>query len=308
MSGQMRESSSGTVRRFVAWSFGAGWGAAAVIRIVAGPMDGPVDPALEQPARWAIAVFSALSVLAPVIVALVLARMTRTPLRSWGLRMPALTTVLIMPLVALTLAILATALPIALGIRAFDPSGAGAVERLANARSIEALTLQLELAENPQPLRAVVWRGLIAGLVLGVVLAPVIELPWRGLVLTELSPAGFARAALLAAFLAALWWLPLWLLVGTGGFRSTGAVLAFAGTYALLGIPMAWVRLRSGSIIPASVLALSLSALSSLPRLATAGGTHLQLELCSLAAVGLLAAAALIWPPRHHGESAEEEV
>lgn len=308
MSGETRGSSSGTIWRFVAWSFGAGWGAAAVIRIIAGPLDGPVDPALEQPARWAIAVFSALSVLAPVIVALVLARMTRTPLRSWGLRMPALTTVLIMPLVALTLAILATALPIALGISAFDPSGAGEVERLANARSIEALTLQLELAEDPQPLRAVVWRGLIAGLVLGVVLAPIIELPWRGLVLTELSPLGVARATLLAALLAALWWLPLWLLVGTGGFRSTGAVLAFAGTYALLGIPMAWVRLRSGSIIPASVLALSLSALSSLPRLATAGGTHLQLELCSLAAVGLLAAAALIWPPRHPAEPAEEEV
>lgn len=131
----------------------------------------------------------------------------------------------------------------------------------------------------------------------GVLLAPIIELPWRGLVFSELSGRGFAHAALVSAGLAALWWLPFWLIAGTGGFRSPGAVVAFAGAYALLGMPMAWARARTGSIVPGSILAVAVSALSALPRLATAGGTHLQLELCALAAIGLLAAGALLWPP-----------
>ncbi|HCA48516.1 MAG TPA: hypothetical protein DEP45_14530 [Armatimonadetes bacterium] len=308
MSDVTHERGPATATRFVALTFAMGWGAAAMIRAIAGPMDGPLDPAIEQPARWAIAAFSTVFALAPVVCTVVLARAAGIRLRLWGLRMPAVSTLLVMPLVALALAAVATALPILVGISDFDPSGAGEVERLANARSIEALTLQLELAEDPQPLKATVLRGLIVGTLFGVLLAPIIELPWRGLVLTELSPPGFARAALATSVLAALWWLPLWLLVGTGGFRSAGAVLAFAAAYALLGIPMAWVRLRSGSVIPGSVLAVSLSALSSLPRLATSGGTHLQLELCSLAAVGLLAAAALLWPPRLCGSPAEEEV
>ncbi len=283
--------------RFVAWTFGLGWTAAGLVRVIAGPMGGPFDSVFDEPAEWAQIALSIPFFALPVIIALIMANAAGVRVRSWGLRMPSINALLIAPLVALVVAIVATALPIAFGISDFDPTGAGEVQRLAEAHSIDALTLQLELADDPQPVRSALVRGLLAGVLFGVLLAPIIELPWRGLVFTELSARGFAHAALVSAGLAALWWLPFWLLAGTGGFRSPSAVLAFGGAYALLGLPMAWARARTGSIVPGSMLAVAVSALSALPRLATAGGTHLQLELCALVAVALLAAGALLWPP-----------
>lgn len=286
---------------FVAWTFGLGWGAAALLRLMAGPLGGPIDPPTADEADWAATVLSILFFGLPVVVAVVMARRWEVSVNSWGLRMAPVSTLLTMPLVGLALVILATALPIAVGISEFDPSGEGEVRRLAEARSVEALELQLDLADSPQPLRRTLMRGLIAGLVFGLLLGPVVELPWRGLVFSELSGRGFAHAALVSAGLTAVWWLPFWLLVGAG-FHSTGAALAFSAAYGLLGIAMAWVRARTGSILPAGILAVTVSALSEMPRLSTAGGTHLQLELCFLAAVGLLAGATLLWPPQELAE------
>lgn len=292
--------------RFVAWTFGIGWGAAALLRFGAGPMGGPIDPAYVEPATWAATILSILFFLLPAVITLVVARRGGVALRVWGMRIAPLSTLLTAPLVALALAVVATALPILTGISEFDPSGMGEVHRLIEARSVEALELQLELADNPRPLGTEVARGLITGLVLGLLFAPVIELPWRGLVLTELSHRGFARAATAAALLAGLWWLPFQLLVGMAGFHSAGAATVSVVSYALLGVPLAWARMRTGSILPAAILGVTLSSLSDLPRLATAGGSHLQLELCALAAVGLLAAGALLWPPRMVNRASDE--
>ncbi|MFW5867268.1 MAG: type II CAAX prenyl endopeptidase Rce1 family protein [Armatimonadota bacterium] len=293
-----RRRSRRRARTFAAWTFGIGWGAAVILRLVTGPMGGPLDPGAAEAPEWAPTVLSLLFFLLPAIIALVMARRWRVSTRSWGLRMAPLSTLLTAPLVALAIALMATALPIALGISEFEPSGMGEVQRLAEARSVEALELQLKLADESRPLGREIVGGLVAGLLLGLLFAPVIELPWRGLVLTELARTGFARAALITAVLAGLWWLPFQLFVGMVGFHSPGAAAVSVMSYALLGVPLAWVRVRTGSILPASVLAVGVSALSELPRLATAGGTHLQLELCSLAAVGLLAAGALLWPPK----------
>ncbi|MGI5818300.1 MAG: CPBP family intramembrane glutamic endopeptidase [Armatimonadota bacterium] len=286
---------------FVASTFGPGWGAAAVLRLIAGPMGGPLDPASADPADWAAGALSILFFVLPVIVAIVMSRRWGIGLRDWGLRMAPVSALLAAPLVGLALALVATALPILVGISEFEPSGMGEVQRLAEARSIQALELQIELADQPRPLGPKIAGGLLAGLLLGLLFAPVIELPWRGLMLTELSGRGFARAALIPAALAGLWWLPYQLLVGMVGYHGTGAAAVGIVSYALLGVPLAWVRVKTGSILPAGVLAVTVSALSELPRLATAGGTHLELELCALAVVGLLAGAALLWPPRSEG-------
>jgi len=283
---------------FVAWTFGIGWGCAAVLRLLAGPMGGPLDSDTADASRWAPTVLSLLFFLLPAIVAFVMARRWGIRARLWGLRMAPLSAILTAPLVGLALALVATALPIAAGISEFEPSGMGEVQRLAEEHSVEALELQLKLADEQRPLGREVVSGLIAGLLLGIVFAPIIELPWRGLVLSELSGLGFARAAVFPAVLAGLWWLPFQLLVGMVGFHSPGAAAVSVVSYALLGVPLAWVRVKTGSILPAGVLAVSVSAFSELPRMATAGGSHLALELCSLAAVALLAGAALLWPPK----------
>ncbi len=283
---------------FAAWTFGIGWAAAAVLRLIAGPMGGPLDPDAATPADWAATTLSVLFFLLPFIVTVVMARRWGVRMKSWGLQMAPLSTLLIAPLVGLALALLATALPIAIGISEFEPSGMGEVQRLAQAQNIEALELQLELADVERPLGREVVSGLVSGLLLGLLFAAIIELPWRGLALTELSGRGFAHAALVPAVLAGLWWLPYQLLVGMIGYHGGGAAVVGIASYALLGVPLAWARLKTGSILPAGILAVTVSALSELPRLATAGGTHLQLELCGLAAVGLLAAGALLRPPK----------
>lgn len=286
------------VWRFVAWTFGLGWGAAAVLRLIAGPMGGPIDPVPVGAADWAATIVSVLFFLLPVTIAVIMAWRHGVSLRSWGLQLGSVSALLAAPLVGLAVALIATALPIAVGISEFEPSGMGEVERLVQARSIEALELQLQLADDPRPLGNRIMSGLIAGLLLGVIFAPILELPWRGLVVTELSGRGFARSALTAGVLAGLWWLPYQLLVGMVGYHGVGAAVVGIASYALLGIPLAWARVKTGSILPAGVLAVTVSSLNQLPGLATAGGTHLQLELCALAAVGLLAGAALLWPPR----------
>lgn len=283
---------------FVAWTFGIGWGAAAVLRLVAGPMGGAIDAPSAEPADWAATTLSVLFFVLPLVVTLILARRWGVSAKSWGLRMAPVSTLLTAPLVALALAVFATALPIVIGISEYEPSGMGEVQRLAEARSVEALELQLDLVDRPAPVRQEVLNGLVAGLVLGLLFAPILELPWRGLMLTELSRLGFARAALVPAVMAGLWWLPFQLLVGMVGYHTAGAAAVSVVSYALLGVPLAWIRVRTGSILPAGILAVGVSALSELPRLATAGGSHLQLELCSLAAVGLLAGAALFFPPK----------
>ncbi len=284
--------------RFVAWTFGIGWGAAAVLRAVVGPMGGPLDPQFVESADSSITFLGVLFFLLPAIVAFIVAAHERVPVQSRGLRMAPATTLLTAPLVALALALLATGLPVILGISEFEPSGMGEVQRLAEERSVEALELKLDLDEQPRPLGSAVVRGLLVGVIAGLIFAPIVELPWRGLLFTELSGRGFAYAAVVSAALSALWWLPFQLLVGMAGFHGTAAAAVGVGSWALLGGPLAWARVRTGSILPGAILAVSDSAPSDIPRLATAGGSHLQLELCGLAAVGLLAAAALIWPPK----------
>ncbi|MFP4250508.1 MAG: CPBP family intramembrane glutamic endopeptidase [Armatimonadota bacterium] len=292
---------------FTAWTFGIGWGAAAVLRLSAGPMGGPLGPEAAPSADWAATTLSVLFFLLPVIVTVVMARRWGVRMKTWGLQMAPLSTLLVAPLVGLALAVLATALPIIIGIGEFEPSGMGEVQRLAEARSIEALELQLELADSQRPLGREVVSGLVSGLLLGLLFAAIIELPWRGLALTELSGRGFAYAALIPAVLAGLWWLPYQLLVGMVGYHGAGPAVVGIASYALLGVPLAWARLKTGSILPAGILAVTVSTLSELPRLATAGGTHLQLELCGLGAVALLAGAALLWPPKESATRSRSE-
>ncbi|MEA3401090.1 MAG: hypothetical protein U9R79_07595 [Armatimonadota bacterium] len=286
---------------FIAWSFPLAWVATIAVRLIVGPFPSvaPGAPLTSVPEFWPYAALFAFIVLLPPVVAWLLARRWGLSTRRWGLRVGRSgQAVLVTPLVALAVAMLATALPIAAGIGRLDLSGMGHVQRLGEAgRFEEALEEKLDREDSPYPVGARVVSGLVTGLILGVLLAPIVELPWRGLLQTELAWLGFARSSLLVGVLAAAWWLPA-LACGPDDQPGLPLLGVWLGTVALLGVPLSWLRLSTGSIIPASVLAASWASLGELPLMAVRGGTELQIEIAKLGAVALLAGAALVWPPR----------
>lgn len=279
---------------FIAWSFGVGWPAAGAVWILR-PPDAADD---AGPTILALLLFAI-----PLLSALVLARSRGvSKRRSWGLRIPSATALLFAPLIALALTAFATAMPVLSGVSRLDLTAAGEVQRLAEEHRTESLELLLEIEEHGAVLRGRIVTGLIAGVILGLLIAPIVELPWRGLLFSELEGRSFARPALLSAAMATLWWLPLQLwgdLAGPAG-GSLSAIMLLS--YALLCVPLAWARAQTGSIIPGGVLLATCAALSHVPALALSGGTRLQIDLFMLATVALLAGVALIWPPEAQSE------
>ncbi|MGC9318647.1 MAG: CPBP family glutamic-type intramembrane protease [Armatimonadota bacterium] len=292
---------AGRAISFVAWSFPPAWVATVAVRLIVGPFPevAPGASLASVPEFWPYAALFAFVVLLPPAVAWLLARRWEVSTRRWGLRVGhAGQAVLVAPLVALAMAALATALPIAAGVGRLDLSAMGQVQRLGEAgRFEEALEEKLDRDESPHPIGTRVVSGLLTGLIFGVLLAPIVELPWRGLLQTELRWLGFARSSLLVGVLAAAWWLPV-LACGPGCRPELPLLGTWLATLALLGVPLSWLRLSAGSIIPASVLAASWASLSELPLMAVRGGTELQIEVAKLAAVALVAGAALVWSPR----------
>ncbi len=282
---------------FVAWIFAIAWPAAALMWIL-----------LPSASRDDVgrSLIGAILIVVPVLVTVGLQRRSGGRFRDWGLRTPPVTTLLLAPLVSLALVVLATTVPVLIGISQFDPSGAGEVERLASERRTEALELKLDIDEYGSPLRGRIVVGLITGTVLGLILAPVVELPWRGLLLTELSARGYLKAVLASSALAALWWLPLQLQVDlVAGGAPFGIVRLLS--YALICVPLSWLRTQTDSILPGSMLLVTAVALSHIPALALRGGDRLQIQLCALAVVGVIAGLALIFPPRVGMEAPQTE-
>jgi len=94
------------------------------------------------------------------------------------------------------------------------------------------------------------------GLIASIVLALGEEIGWRGLLVPELATRlGFMQTALLSGGIWSLWHLPLILFYG---YRSD-APLGYALLWGVVGMvavsfPLAWLRLRSGSLWPAAIL------------------------------------------------------
>ena len=82
------------------------------------------------------------------------------------------------------------------------------------------------------------------------------ELGWRGFLVPALATRmSFARTGLVSGAIWAAWHVPL--IVGAdynGGTPAWYSVLCFAVMVVALGIPFAWLRLRSGSVWPAAIL------------------------------------------------------
>jgi membrane protease YdiL (CAAX protease family) len=82
------------------------------------------------------------------------------------------------------------------------------------------------------------------------------ELGWRGFLVPTLARTmSFGRLSLLSGAIWAVWHFPLIIFADYNGGTPTGySVLCFAVMVVALGVPFAWLRLKSGSVWPAAIL------------------------------------------------------
>ena len=82
------------------------------------------------------------------------------------------------------------------------------------------------------------------------------ELGWRGFLVPTLARRmSFGRLSLLSGAIWAAWHVPLIIFADyNGGTPAWYSVLCFAVMVVALGVPFAWLRLRSGSVWPAAIL------------------------------------------------------
>jgi membrane protease YdiL (CAAX protease family) len=82
------------------------------------------------------------------------------------------------------------------------------------------------------------------------------ELGWRGFLVPELAKTmSFGRTAFVSGAIWALWHMPLIIFADYNAGTSTWyALMCFAVMVVAMSFPMAWLRLRSGSVWPAAIL------------------------------------------------------
>jgi hypothetical protein len=294
---------------FCAWAFGLAWVATAALRYfepAMAPQQGydSIRDAMEYRPWFMLCVFVAI---VPPAVAMLLARRWKTSVREWGYRVPSGgLIVLLAPLVALAVQLGAIALAVGAGQGEFDASGRAQVQRLTRDRDFrDAIETSYELSEKTNPALRRALLGMLAGLVVGAAAAPIVEIGWRGLLHTELRWTGFAACSLVVGLLAAAWWAPCVVTAPMAGAQTPAAAVRL-GALALLGVPLAWLRETTGSIIPAAVFTASWVALLELPLMMVRGASDLQIALMTFAATGLLAGAALLRPPKVFEEAGEK--
>ncbi len=153
----------------------------------------------------------------------------------------------------------------AVGLQRLDLTGLSGV-RLAEPAQLSRLSPALYLA-------VLGINAIIAILTVNAVSALGEEIGWRGFLLGRLLPLGRGPAVLLSGSVWGLWHLPLILL----GYEYPGAprgwaVMAFLGFTVAIGSLLAWLRLRSGSVIPGAFAHGTLNALAPSTFLLLVGG------------------------------------
>lgn len=96
----------------------------------------------------------------------------------------------------------------------------------------------------------------VAGMLQSLLSATGEELGWRGFLVPTLARTmSFGRLSLLSGAIWALWHMPLIIFADyNGGTPTWYSVICFAVMVVALGVPFAWLRLRSGSVWPAAIL------------------------------------------------------
>jgi len=239
----------------------------------------------------------------PAAVAIVLARRWRVPLRRYGLRLRWRWAFLLAFAVPMLLAVLTTALAVGLGFGELDLSGEVMVERIAEYAGPEmAAQAREQMAELPINVLLLGFLAApLAGITINGLFALGEELGWRGLLQRELAGLGFARSSVIIGLIWGIWHAPL---IAQGLNYPEHPLIGMLTMTAMcipLGVLHSWVRLRAGTVLAAAVMHGTFNGLAGVTLGAVRGGSDLTIGftgLCGIMAMCILAAAALLTPPR----------
>ncbi|MBW7995315.1 MAG: CPBP family intramembrane metalloprotease [Candidatus Glassbacteria bacterium] len=171
-----------------------------------------------------------------------------------------------------------------------DPTEASIFEFLGNSLPKDQLaTLSRSVTELPMhPFLLVLLGGTIAGLTINGIAGFGEELGWRGLLLRELAGLGFWRASFTIGLIWGLWHLP-FILHGYNypGYPIAGVFMMIVWTV-LFSPLIAYVSIRSNSVIPAAIMHGALNGTAMAPAIVLKGGDALQVGVMGFAGMLVL--------------------
>jgi membrane protease YdiL (CAAX protease family) len=168
---------------------------------------------------------------------------------------------------------------------------AGMFERYRDVLTAEQLAqMKASLEQLPvHPFFLTIGQGLIAGITINALFAFGEELGWRGFLLQELKPLGFARASLLIGFIWGLWHAPL-ILQGHNYPQHPVIGVFMMIVFCILLTPLLnYITLRAKSVIAAAIMHGSVNGLAGIAIIMLSGGSDLTIGLTGLAGFTALA-------------------
>jgi membrane protease YdiL (CAAX protease family) len=173
----------------------------------------------------------------------------------------------------------------------YSPDMAGMLERYKDVLTAEQLAqMKASLEQLPvHPFFLTIGQGLIAGITINALFAFGEELGWRGFLLQELKPLGFARASLLIGFIWGLWHAPL-ILQGHNYPQHPVIGVFMMIVFCILLTPLLnYITLRAKSVIAAAIMHGSVNGLAGIAIIMLSGGSDLTIGLTGLAGFTALA-------------------
>ncbi|MHB0913833.1 MAG: CPBP family intramembrane glutamic endopeptidase [Armatimonadota bacterium] len=177
----------------------------------------------------------------------------------------------------------------------YDPTLTGFIERFQG--MIDPAQARAQIEALPFKPVWLLWLGLVAGMIAGVTVNAVAgfgeELGWRGLLQKELAPLGFWKMSAVIGLVWGLWHAPI-ILQGYNYPQHPVAGVFMMTAWTLLLAPIfSYVRLKSGSVLAASVLHGTLNGTVRLAVLLLRGGSDLTVGVMGFAGFIVLAVANL---------------
>jgi len=178
----------------------------------------------------------------------------------------------------------------------FSPDMSGFLDQLASALSPDQMQQAKEqLASMPvHPIWLILVLALISGTTINAVLGFGEELGWRGFLQKELSVMGFWKSSALIGFIWGVWHAPLILLGLNYPQNPQIGVLLMIGWTILLAPLFSYIRLKSHSVIAASIFHGTINAVPGLAVILLSGGDELTIGLTGLAGFIVVALADLL--------------
>jgi len=198
----------------------------------------------------------------------------------------------IMPATAIAVMGIALLFP---GIK-FTPGMEGMVERLSGMVTPEQFQkMQEGIAKLPIHY---FWIGLIQGLIAGFTVNAVAgfgeEIGWRGFLFRELLPMGFWKSSFLIGLIWGIWHMPIIILGHNYPQHPYAGALMMIVWCVLLAPVFGYIRIKSRSVIAASILHGTLNGTAGLAIIVISGGNDLLTGMTGLAGFIALAAVNLV--------------